>query len=318
MCRPWTRPTASDFPPVWSAGSGSDRSSAGHLAPCSVVEPGRGATSTPARSIRWRRRSGPTRENRDALRDDAIRWGRCASGVDAKNGDAELARLVDEVLGDPCAGEGDEARRQQLEQLVVAPEGSCAAVGVPVGPEHHLMDRIVLGPAGGDGPALRRACLVGENPGASSRKAVRGTERFGLVGIVGDGDAGQIGDDHVRLPVTVLTRHRCGSGPRRRRRGWRGRSRRRDSGFDGIGTAERPRSSPRRSPAGRGSRGLAAREDGHGPGGGAGGDVAVAGLGMSPGLASGACNTRGLSRSWVYCGHIGLIRAFRGGDRGVD
>ena len=164
---------------------GGDRSSAGHLAPCSVVGPGRGATSTPARSIRWRRRLGPTREKRDALRDDAICWGRCASGVDAKSGDAELARLVDEALGDPCAGEGNEARRQQLEQLVVAPKGSCAAVGVPVGPEHHLMDRVVLGPAGGRWPCTAEGVFGWGEPrrlieeGSPPDRAVRARQNRG-------------------------------------------------------------------------------------------------------------------------------------------
>ena len=56
-------------------------------------------------------------------------------------------------------------------------------------------------------------------------KAAHRTGRFGrIVGIVGDGDAGQLGADHVRVPVTTLTRHRCGRGPRRRTRGWRARA----------------------------------------------------------------------------------------------
>ena len=37
---------------------------------------------------------------------------------------AELPRLVDEVLGDATAGEGDDALRQQVQEVVVAAERS--------------------------------------------------------------------------------------------------------------------------------------------------------------------------------------------------
>ena len=79
------------------------------------------------------RRTGATRE---ALR----------SGGAAGDGDAELDGLVDEVVGDAGAGEREHALGQEVEQLVVAPERGGAAVGVPVGLAHHLMDAVALGP----------------------------------------------------------------------------------------------------------------------------------------------------------------------------
>ena len=60
-------------------------------------------------------------------------WSGCvASGCDAHDRDAELAGFVDEVAGDAGAGERDDAGGQEVEELVVAAEGCCLAVGVPV------------------------------------------------------------------------------------------------------------------------------------------------------------------------------------------
>ena len=51
---------------------------------------------------------------------------------DAMHGDAELGGLVEEVLGNPGAGEPDDALGQKFQQLIVSAERSGLAVGVPV------------------------------------------------------------------------------------------------------------------------------------------------------------------------------------------
>ena len=54
------------------------------------------------------------------------------SGRDALNRNAELPCLVDEVLGDAAAGEGDDALRQEVEEFLVAAERCGPTVAVPV------------------------------------------------------------------------------------------------------------------------------------------------------------------------------------------
>ena len=66
---------------------------------------------------------------------DALR-----SGRDALDRDAELPRLVDEVLGDAGAGERDDALRQEVQQFVVAAERGGASVAVPVRLADDLVD----------------------------------------------------------------------------------------------------------------------------------------------------------------------------------
>ena len=79
--------------------------------------------------------------------DDATR-GVFASGGHALHGDAEASGLVDEVVGDARTGERDHALGEEAEQLVVPPEGSGPAVGVPVGLADDLVDAVPLGPTG--------------------------------------------------------------------------------------------------------------------------------------------------------------------------
>ena len=62
------------------------------------------------------------------------------SGRDALNRNAELPCLVDEVLGDAAAGEGDDALRQQVQEVVVAAERSGPSVAVPVRLADDLVD----------------------------------------------------------------------------------------------------------------------------------------------------------------------------------
>ena len=54
------------------------------------------------------------------------------SGRDALNRNSELPCLVDEVLGDAAAGEGDDALRQQVQEVVVAAERGGPSVAAPV------------------------------------------------------------------------------------------------------------------------------------------------------------------------------------------
>lgn len=55
---------------------------------------------------------------------------RCCGACDR---DAELRGILDEFVGDPRAGEGDDAFRHQVEQPVVAPEMGVPSMAVLVG-----------------------------------------------------------------------------------------------------------------------------------------------------------------------------------------
>ena len=72
---------------------------------------------------------------------------RCGSGRAPGDRDAELPRLVDEVLGDAGDGERDHALRQEVEQFVVAPERGGAAVAVPVRLVDDPVDAVPVCPA---------------------------------------------------------------------------------------------------------------------------------------------------------------------------
>lgn len=63
---------------------------------------------------------------------------------------AQLARLVGEVLLDPGARKDQHSDRQDVQHRVVALERGRAAVLGPVGPEGDLGHAAVIGPAGGD------------------------------------------------------------------------------------------------------------------------------------------------------------------------
>ena len=67
-----------------------------------------------APGVRTRKRAAPPPERRRGPSR------RCRLRGAALHGDAEGARLVDEVLGDAAAGERDDALRQEVQQFVVA------------------------------------------------------------------------------------------------------------------------------------------------------------------------------------------------------
>ena len=74
--------------------------------------------------------------------------------------DAELSRLVGQVLLNAGAGENEDADRQHIEHLIVALEGCCLGVFGPIGFEGDLGHLVVVGPAGGDTlGALRRTAV---------------------------------------------------------------------------------------------------------------------------------------------------------------
>ena len=74
----------------------------------------------------------------------------CGLGRDLVDRYAELPCFVDEVLGDAAAGEGDDALGQEVEEFVVAAEGSGPSVAVPIRLADDLVDAVLLGPACGD------------------------------------------------------------------------------------------------------------------------------------------------------------------------
>ncbi len=87
----------------------------------------RGAKASRAGGVRIRKRTAPPPERG---RGPSGRWRLRGAAL---HRDAELPRLVDEVLGDAGAGEGDDALRREVEQFVVAAEGCGASMAVPVG-----------------------------------------------------------------------------------------------------------------------------------------------------------------------------------------
>ena len=106
-------------------------------------------------------RRATTRERRDPSGDSG-------RALTSKTGMPGPRALVDEVLAGPAAGEGHETGREALEERVVAPEGRGAAVGVPVGPEHHLVHRITVGPARGEALRARPAAVQPRHVGGRS------------------------------------------------------------------------------------------------------------------------------------------------------
>jgi hypothetical protein len=74
----------------------------------------------------------------------------CEVGDEFPNGDAELPRLVGQVLLIAGAGEDHDADRQHVEHLIVALERRCLGVFGPIGFEGDLRDLAVVGPAGCD------------------------------------------------------------------------------------------------------------------------------------------------------------------------
>ena len=72
------------------------------------------------------------------------------SGGDALDRDTELARLVDQIVGDARTRERDDALGEEIEQLVIAPEGRRASVCVPVGLADDLVDAVAVRPLGRD------------------------------------------------------------------------------------------------------------------------------------------------------------------------
>ena len=81
--------------------------------------------------------------------------------------------LVDEVRGDPTAGEGDDALRSQIQKLVVSPEWRGLAVRGPVGAADHLVDAVPLGRARGELVAAGTAAVKQDHVGVLGACAVQ-------------------------------------------------------------------------------------------------------------------------------------------------
>jgi len=76
------------------------------------------------------------------------------------DGDAEVSRLVGQVLLNAGAGENEDADRQHIGHLIVALEACCLGVFSPIAIEGDLGHLAVVGPAGGDTlGALRRTAV---------------------------------------------------------------------------------------------------------------------------------------------------------------
>ena len=66
-----------------------------------------------------------------------------------KDRNAERLRLVDQIRRDGTALERDEALGQEHVQFVVSAKRCGAPVALPVGPAHHLVNAVALGPLRG-------------------------------------------------------------------------------------------------------------------------------------------------------------------------
>ena len=105
----------------------------------------------------------------------------------------------------PLPGKATRPVGRSLRELVVAPERSRAAVGVPVGPEHHLVHRVVVGPARGDALRPRSAAVHQHHVGVALLDAVeRGADGVDVARLLAacDRDEGPVGQ--VRLVGAVL------------------------------------------------------------------------------------------------------------------
>ena len=119
----------------------------------------------------------------------------CGQGTAAEHGDAELPRLVDEVLGDAGAGEGDDALRQEVGQFVVAAKRGGASVAVPVWLADDLVDAVRLGPARRDLLDTGAAAVDEHDVGVLAAGLVEALDHRRPVGDVpaaGDGDEGAL------------------------------------------------------------------------------------------------------------------------------
>ena len=120
------------------------------------------------------------------------------------DGDAELAGLVDQVLGDAGTGEGDDALGQEVEEVVVAAEGGGASVPVPVGLADDLVDAVALGPGGGDLLGSGTAAVDEDHVGVPGLDAIEGgPDGVGVLGLPAacDGDEGSVGEVGAGLAV---------------------------------------------------------------------------------------------------------------------
>ena len=117
----------------------------------------------------------------------------------------ELDRLVDEVLGDPGAWEGDDALRQQAQQLVVAAERRGLAVGVPVRAADNLMHAARLGPASRDLLRTRTAAVDQDHVVVLGADLIeRRADPVGVLDGLGAGDRDQGAFGQVRLGLFGL------------------------------------------------------------------------------------------------------------------
>ena len=130
-----------------------------------------------------------------------------AALVERPHGDAEFARLVGEVRGDPRAGESDDADRQHVEHLVVALERRRLGVLGPVGLEGDLRNLSMIGPFRCDAlGALRRASVQQHHVGVFGADLVEPVPDGAMIVEVepaGEGDFRSGGEQHLRLGATL-------------------------------------------------------------------------------------------------------------------
>ena len=166
------------------------------------------------------------------------------------DGDTELGRLVEKVLGDPGAGEPDDALGQKLQQLIVSAERSGLAVGVPVRLADDLVHAPGLGPTRRDLLSTRTATVYQDHVLVLAAYLIeRRADRVGVVdGLgAGNGDEGALGQ--VRLRLLVLSRAEEVAGIDRRGGELRGaadvRAMSRTPGVAGIGSVMFSRGIPK-------------------------------------------------------------------------
>src|SRR3546814_10376796 len=122
-------------------------------------------------------------------------------GAVAPHGNAPCPGLVDEVLGDARAREGDDADRHHLEHRVVALEWSGLLVAGPVGLEDDLLDAAVVGPFDGEQlGAARGAAVQQDHAGMLGLDLVKGGPDAVMVMIV-DASGDESGRTQLSTPL---------------------------------------------------------------------------------------------------------------------
>ena len=177
---------------MWRAGGAGSASGAGAKRRAAKRDTWHDAKRGASPSLK--RRTGPG--GWQARRPHALTWW---------TGDAELLRLIDEVPGNPAAGERDDADGKQVQQLVVPPERGGVTVRPPVRAADHLVDAARIRPARRDLLEARAAAVQQHHVAVLLAGAVqRGPDRVRIGDVLPAGERDEGAVRQVRAGLAVL------------------------------------------------------------------------------------------------------------------